>query len=105
MSQFDVYVNPNKSSRAAYPYIVDIQSSVISAIASRIVVPLVRKVDMGQTELKGLTPTIYYEGEQLLLFIPQVSSMPAQNLKNPVGSISHLREEIISALDFAITGY
>jgi toxin CcdB len=30
--------------------------------------------------------------------------MPSNALKNPVGSLSHIRDEIISALDMAITG-
>jgi len=35
---------------------------------------------------------------------PQITSMPAKLLKDPVGSLSHLRDEIIGALDFAIIG-
>lgn len=104
MHQFDVYTNPRKATRAAYPYIVDIQSPVISAISTRIVVPLGRKQLFKNKELKGLTPTITYEGEELLLLMPQIASIPAKTLEGPIGSLSHLRDEIIAALDFAITG-
>lgn len=51
-----------------------------------------------------LTPEIQYEGEDLLLLTPQISSIPAKILTAPVGSLSHFREQIIHALDFAITG-
>lgn len=104
MHQFDVYANPSKATRTAYPFIVDIQSGVISEITTRIVVPLGRKVHFKNEEMKGLTPTVTYEGEDLLLLIPQIASMPAKALKDPIGSLSHLRDEIITALDFAITG-
>ena len=104
MRQFDVYTNPSKTTRSAYPYIVDIQSSVVSEIATRIVVPLGRKDHFNNEELKGLTSTIEYDGEKLLLLVPQIASMPSRSLKNPIGSLSHLRDEIIAALDFAITG-
>ncbi|WP_114327577.1 CcdB family protein [Candidatus Colwellia aromaticivorans] len=40
MSQFDVYINPSKKSREAYPYIIDIQNALISDITTRIVIPL-----------------------------------------------------------------
>jgi toxin CcdB len=50
-----------------------------------------------------LTPEINYEGEELLLLTPQISSVPSKILKEPVGSLSHFREQIINALDFAIT--
>ncbi len=104
MRQFDVYANPSRTTRKAYPFIVDIQSDIISDIATRIVVPLGRKADFKSEELKRLTPTIEYEGEELLLLVPQVASIPAKVLKTPIGSLSHLRDEIVSALDFAITG-
>ena len=104
MQQFDVYANPSKTTRRAYPFIVDIQSDIISEIATRIVVPLGRKVDFKNEEMKRLTPTVTYEGEELLFLVPQIASVPARTLKNPIGSLSHLREEIIAALDFAITG-
>jgi toxin CcdB len=104
MHQFDVYVTQNRATRRAYPYIVDIQSPIISDIATRIVVPLGRKAHFKNEEMKKLTPTIEYDGEELLLLLPQITSMPIKSLQNPIGSISHLREEIIAALDFAITG-
>ena len=104
MQQFDVYANPSKITRRAYPFFVDIQSDIVSEIATRIVVPLGRKVDFKNEEMEKLTPTITYEGEELLLLVPQIASMPAKALKNPIGSLSHLRDEIIAALDFAITG-
>ncbi len=57
-----------------------------------------------EEELKKLTPRVSYKEQELLILIPQISSMPAKLLKEPVGSLSHLRDEIIAALDFAIIG-
>ena len=104
MSQFDVYANPSEATKSVYPYIVDIQSSVVTEIATRIVLPVARKELFKGEELKGLTPLIEYEGEEFLLLVPQIASMPSKTLRNPIGSLSHLRNEIIAALDFAITG-
>ena|SRR5690554_3961674 len=104
MAQFDVYNNPSKATRKAYPYILELQSDVISEIATRIVVPLADNSYMNKEEFKWLTPKINYEDKELLILIPQIASMNTKSLKNPIGSLTHLREEIISALDFAITG-
>lgn len=104
MAQFDVYVNPSKSTRAIFPYIIDIQNSVISEIATRIVIPLGKLDHFKNEKMKGLTPEVNYEGERLLLLTPQIASMPSKLLKNPVGSLSHMRQEIIASLDFATTG-
>jgi len=104
MSQFDVYLNPSKSTGDAYPYIVDIQNSLISEISTRIVIPLGRLSYFRNEQMKGLTPVIEYEGEKLILLVPQIASIPAKKIKEPVGTLSHFRDEIIAALDFAITG-
>lgn len=104
MAQFDVYENPSKTSKKFYPYLVDIQSPHISEIATRIVLPLGRASLFKNESMKRLTPEIIYLNEDLLLLTPQISSIPAKLLKNPVGSLLHFRERIIDSLDFAIAG-
>lgn len=54
--------------------------------------------------MKGLTPQISFDGEKLLLLTPQIASLPEKKLRKPVGSLVHFREQIIAALDLAITG-
>ena len=104
MAQFDVYPNPSKTSKAYYPYLVDIQSSLLSDLVTRIVIPLGNYSAFGSQSMQGLTPEISFEDEQLLLMTPQVSSVPEKHLKNPVGSLSHFRDQIVAALDLAVTG-
>ena len=104
MEQFDVYVNPSSSTRNAFPFIVDIQNPIISALATRIVIPLGRVSYFKHEQMKGLTHVIEYKDEKFLLLTVQIASIPTKRLKNPVGSLSHFRDEIVSSLDFAITG-
>lgn len=104
MAQFDVYNNPSRTSKKAYPYIVDIQHALISDIATRMVIPLGKLSHFKNEKMQGLTPEIEYEGEKLLLLTPQIAAIPASLLKDSIGSLSHFREDIISSLDFAITG-
>ncbi|MBN4059910.1 MAG: plasmid maintenance protein CcdB [SAR86 cluster bacterium] len=104
MPQFDVYKNPSKTSSKTFPFLVDIQNPYISELATRIVIPLGKLAAFKNKPLKGLTPEITYNGERLLLLTPQISSMPSKRLNKPIGSLKHFRDEIISAIDFAITG-
>jgi toxin CcdB len=104
MEQFDVYINPSPATRIAFPFIVDIQNPVISELATRIVIPLGRINYFKNEEMKGLTPVVEYGDERFLLLTAQIASIPSKKLKKPVGSLSHFRDEIISSLDFAITG-
>lgn len=104
MAQFDVYPNPSKHTKAAYPYILDIQHSLIDELDTRIVVPLGDAKLLKQQSLKGLTPIVTFKGFELILLIPQISTMQAKQLSKPVGTLLHLRDEIIAALDLAIFG-
>lgn len=104
MAQFDVYPNPSKASRTLYPYLVDIQSSFLTDLATRIVIPLGKRSAFGGEPMKGLTLEISFEDQELLLLTPQISSVPEKHLKSPIGSLSHLRDRIVGALDLAITG-
>ena len=38
--QFDIYENPSPRMRDVYPFVVDVQSNLLSALATRMVVPL-----------------------------------------------------------------
>lgn len=104
MAQFDVYPNPSKNSKTQYPYLVDIQSGLLTDLATRIVIPLIKHSAFGNQSMRGLTPEISFDDQQLLLMTPQISSVPEKNLRNPVGSLSHFRDQIIAALDLAVTG-
>ncbi|MFD1006764.1 CcdB family protein [Oceanisphaera ostreae] len=104
MAQFDVYLNPSKTSKTLYPYLVDVQSSLLTDLATRIVIPLGKRSSFGKQTMQGISPEITFEEQELLLLTTLISSMPTKLLKSPVGSLSHFREQIIRALDLAITG-
>jgi toxin CcdB len=104
MAQFDVYLNPGKTSKVHYPYLVDIQSSLLNELATRIVIPLGKRSAFGGEAMQGLTPEISFADQELLLLTLQISSVSEKHLKNPVGSLSHFRDQIVGALDMAITG-
>ena len=104
MAQFDVYSNPNKQSKNSYPYILDVQHTLLASIATHIVIPLGNASTFKLEELAGLTPQVTFDGMNLLILTPQISSMPAEALKQPIGSLAHLRSEIVAAIDFSITG-
>ena len=104
MAQFDVYKNPSKTSSKFYPFIVDIQNDYISDIDTRIVIPLGKAENFKNQIMQRLQLEIHYEDQDLVLMTPQIASISKKLLKAPIGSLGHLRQEIIDALDFAITG-
>lgn len=104
MAQFDVYPNPSRTSKKYLPYLLDIQNPFLSDLSTRIVIPLGLRSAFRNEVMDRLTPEVSYEGEALLVLTPQMSSVPVSILKQPIGSLAHFREEVISSLDFAVTG-
>ena len=104
MAQFDVYLNPNRQSRERFPFLVDVQASVLDDLQTRLIVPLGYSSAFHQEPFRRLTPEVEYDGVKYILLVPQMSSVRSNLLKQPLGSIDHLRTEIIAAVDFAISG-
>ena len=104
MAQFDVFRNPSAATRNHFPYLVDIQSRYLEELATRIVIPLGKDSLFKDTAMKGLTPEVTFQDEHLLLLTPQISAIPKTRLKDPIGSLSHMRDDLLNALDFAIFG-
>ena len=72
MAQFDVFRNPSTTTRKHYPYLVDIQSPYLDELATRIVIPLGKAESFGNTAMKGLTPEVVFQDENVLLLTPQI---------------------------------
>lgn len=104
MAQFDVFRNPSATTRKHFPYLVDIQSPYLEELATRIVIPLGNASLFKDTAMKGLTPEVSFQDEHLLMLTPQISAIPKKQLKAPIGSLSHMRDDLLNALDFAIFG-
>ena len=104
MAQFDVYRNPSKKTNKAYPFLVDVQNSVIDQLATRLTVPLTTNNAQNSLYMEKLTPKIEFEGETYLFLAQQLSSIPEEVLHDCIGSLSQSRGLLIDAIDFAITG-
>lgn len=104
MAQFDIYTNPLAASRDRVPYVVDVQSSFIDQLPSRLVMPLSR-LDPGLTRPPAnLCPIIDVDGETLVLMPHLAAPVAKHQLRRPVGSLANRAHEISAALDAVISG-
>jgi toxin CcdB len=99
MSRFDIFANPGKN-RRNIPYLVDVQSNVISGLATRIVVPLRPLSAFSSMTLPpDLFPVIAVNGEDHVMDTPQLGAIPLSELKVNVASAHAYQFEIQGALD------
>jgi toxin CcdB len=104
MPQFDVYINPNPASREAVPFVVDVQSDLIDALPTRLVMPLSR-IGAGQARLPShLCPPVTLEGQTLTLMPHLAAPISKRLLRHPVQSMRHRAHDISAALDAVISG-
>ena len=104
MAQFDVYNNPNTRTKKLYPYLLDVQNPYISDINTRIVIPIGKLALFNNEHLDLLTPVVTFDDQDLILLVPQIASVPAKTLGTKVGTLGQFRDDIVRAIDFAITG-
>lgn len=104
MAQFSVHKNKNPRSREAYPYLVDVQSDLLSDLSTRVVAPLAKLAGFRRKPIRDLTPVVEVEGAKYLMLMPQLAGVAAKELGQVVASISGQRDEIVAAVDFLVTG-
>jgi toxin CcdB len=104
MPQFSVYKNKNPKSKSAYPYLIDVQSELLSDLQTRVVVPMTKLTTLRKKPIRDLTPVVTIEGNKYLLLIPQLAGVSINELGPPVNTLTAHRDEIVAALDFLITG-
>ncbi len=104
MAQFDYYANTDKETNNTYPFIVDVQDGLLDGLNSRVVIPLTALSNLESSYPKNLCPVITIEGKEYSLLTHQMASVSIRTLSKYGGSLAHVRIEIISAIDFLITG-
>lgn len=104
MAQFAVYRNKSPRSKASIPYLLDVQSDLLSELGTRVVIPLFEKKSLGIRPLTRLTPEFEIDGKTCVLMTPQLAGIPTKELGEPVGDLARHRIDIIAALDLLITG-
>ncbi|OGT83233.1 MAG: plasmid maintenance protein CcdB [Gammaproteobacteria bacterium RIFCSPLOWO2_02_FULL_61_13] len=104
MPQFAIHRNPNPATKTTAPYLLDIQSDLISDLNTRVVVPFHAAAAMKGKTLTTLTPVFTVEGKQFVMMTPQLAGIAKKKLGAKISDLSSQRDKVIAALDLLITG-
>ena len=102
--QFDVYANPSPRMRDVYPYVVDVQSDLLSALATRMVVPLAVTTLAAKDLPRRLCPVMTVSDKSLMLVPFEAAPLDKRLLKTEITSIRDRSHEIIAAMDAVLSG-
>ena len=105
MARFDVYPNPGAHASTT-PYLLDVQSNLLDALDSRMVIPLRSLEHFAKVKIPTrLTPVLSIQGKDYLLETPKMGAVPQRVLKDCVASVSDEQARITAAVDFLFQGY
>ena len=98
MSRFSVYLNPE-----GVGYLVDVQANLLNHLNTRMVVPLL-PADRAPMPAQTLNPIFDVDGVRHVLVTQFMAAVPVSELREPVASLEHRRDEILAAIDFLHQG-
>jgi len=104
MAQFDVCTNTNPASAKRIPYLLDVQSDLLSGLATRVVVPLATPETLGNKLAQYLNPEFAVDGRKLVMLTQEMAGVSCKGLGAVVTNFSGHRAEIVRALDVVLSG-
>lgn len=104
MAQFQVFHNPNSQTKKAYPYILDVQSPILDSLETRLVIPLSALPGLREKKIKELNPAMMINGKEVMVVTQQMAAINKKDIGSFVCDATSFRQQIISAIDFLITG-
>ncbi|MFO7483403.1 CcdB family protein [Oceanibaculum nanhaiense] len=102
MAQYDVH--RNLSGDARVPYLLDVQSAVLSALKTRVVIPVVPLSEYPEP-MSRVNPVVEISGVPHVLATTELAGAPASLLGDVVASLTDNSHDIVNAIDFLHQGY
>lgn len=99
MARFDVHPAPDGRG-----YWLDVQADLLSALNTRIVVPLVPRKE-APLPAGRLNPIFTIEGADVVMTTQFLSAVMVGSLPHPVASLADRSETVMAALDMALIGF
>ena len=103
MAQFDVYRN-TAPSKSRVPYLLDVQADLLGVLATRVVIPLVKRAAVGDRVIRHLHVEVVVKGQRLIAVTSELAGIATKSLGARVGSLAGMRSEIVRALDVITSG-
>jgi hypothetical protein len=99
MSPFRYYAG-----RGGARYLLDVQSSHLDRLATRVVVPLVVSGER-LAELLTLNPSLQVGDERLIMLTSLIAAVPRSALGKPLGDLLDQSDDITRALKILLNGF
>jgi toxin CcdB len=100
--QCDVHRNADDET-GQIPWLVDVQSNLLSDLETRVVIPLIRTETFGR-RARWLHPAFKVEDQNVVLATHLVTAIRRNALGSPITSLDGQRDAILRAIDILWSG-
>jgi toxin CcdB len=104
MAQWDVYANPSPRARAELPFLVDVQSDLLAALTTRLVIPCAPAEGAAGGLPPRMSPAFEIDGVSVVLLPQEAGPVPVSALRRPLTSLREQSHRIVDALDAVVSG-
>jgi toxin CcdB len=101
--QFDVVANPDPIDAEQRPYLINLQSDLVSGLTSMVVAPLVPHAKM--TGARRMNPIVRVDDHEFWLATHEMFAIDRRMLGGTIANLSGDRDAVIAALDLVLTGF
>jgi toxin CcdB len=99
MAQFSVYQNKNAQTKKSFPYLLDVQSNLLSELATTVVIPLAR-FDQSRTKiLTRLTPVLRIDQHEYVVLTPQLAGIQRKELGKLARNIRFIKLRLLEEVE------
>ena len=102
--QFHLYASGGPS-EGRTPYLLDLQSDLLSDLTTRLVAPVRNGRDYSFPRIEKLHLSFDLDGKEHVIFISEMAAVPVDYLSSLRGELKKMKTEILSSLDFMLTGF
>lgn len=99
MARFEVFRNPEGDG-----YLLDLQADLLDHLNTRVVAPLL-PVAAAPVPARILNPVFQVDEREVVMVTQYMAAVPATILRQPVGTLSARRDEIVAAVDLLMQGF
>ncbi|MDR3389339.1 MAG: CcdB family protein [Rudaea sp.] len=102
--RFDVFRNPNAAAAKHIPFLLVLQSELLSELPTRVVAPLARANAIKGPSATMLNPEFEIGAARVVMLTQQIAAVPLDILRKHEINLETQREAILRALDFLFNG-
>lgn len=104
MSQNHIHVLLDDALAADIPFVLDIQSRLLSAMGTRVVAPVITRRRLASAVVERLNPCIWIDGVEHVVLMQQLFAIDSHALGHSVLDLDAQSHTIVAALDTLISG-